>query len=117
MYLPEKKAPYKQQKWSLYKRWQVFAPLGLALCGFGLCLVSETSHLMHSGSPTIRWVVMGTISLVIFCSGLAFFGEAVKCRALYEMRRALKKQQKKRLKDLKAKGKSSKSGTKSEPNT
>lgn len=116
MYLPEKKAPYKQQKWSLYKRWQVFAPLGLALCGFGLCLVSETSHMLHSGTPTIRWVFLGTISLVIFCSGLAFFGEAVKSRTLYEVRRALKKQQKKRLKELKSKTKPNKSGTKPDVN-
>lgn len=112
MYLPEKKAPYKKQKWSLYKRWQVFAPLGLVLCGFGLCLVSETSHLMHSGAPTIRWVVLGSISLIIFNSGLAFFGEAVKCRSLYEIRKALKKRQKRRLKDFKAKNKTNKPGSK-----
>lgn len=106
MYLPEKKPPYRQQKWSLYKRWQVFAPLGLALCGFGLCLVSEASHLMHSGAPTFSWVMFGTLSLVVFNSGLAFFGEAVKCRALYEMRKSIKKMQKNRLKLLKAKSKS-----------
>ena len=105
MYIPEKKPPYTQHKWTLYKRWQVFAPLGLVLCGFGLCLVTEASHLMHSGVPTIRWVVFGTISLVVFNSGLCFFGEAVKCRDLYEMRKALKKRQKKRLRDLKAKSK------------
>ncbi len=112
MYLPEKKPPYRQQKWTLYKRWQVFAPLGLALCGFGLCLLTEASHLMHSGAPTIRWVSFGTISLVVFNSGLAFFGEAVKCRALYEMRKALKKRQKRRLKELIAKAKLNKSSSK-----
>ena len=98
MYLPEKKPPLKQQKWTLYKRWQVFAPLGLVLTGFGLCLINEASYLMHSGAATIRWVVFGTISLVVFNSGLCFFGEAVKCRALYEMHKALKKRQKQRLK-------------------
>ncbi len=116
MYLPEKKPPYRQHKWSLYKRWQVFAPLGLALCGFGLCLVSEASYLMHSDAPTIRWVAFGTIGLVVFNSGLAFFGEAVKSRSIYEVRKSIKKMQKRKLKELKLKAKISKPAPKTESN-
>ena len=79
---PPPKPPVKI-KWSLYKRWQIFAPTSLILTGMGLCLFGTASHLMHSGAPFLRWFVAGTISLVTFNSGLALFGEAI--RSLYDM--------------------------------
>lgn len=74
-------------KWSLYKRWQIFAPTGLMLTGMGLCLFGTASHMMHSGETFLRWFTAGTISLVTFNSGLALFGEAVRCRTLFDLRK------------------------------
>ena len=79
--------PPVKTKWSLYKRWQIFAPTSLILTGMGLCLFGTANHLMHSGAPFLRWFVAGTISLVTFNSGLALFGEAVRSRILYDMRK------------------------------
>lgn len=79
--------PVVKTKWSLYKRWQIFAPTGLILTGLGLCLFGSANHLMHSGEPFFRWFIAGTVSLVTFNSGLALFGEAVRCRTLYDLRK------------------------------
>lgn len=79
--------PPVKTKWSLYKRWQIFAPTSLMLTGMGLCLFGTANHLMHSGAPFLRWFVAGTISLVTFNSGLALFGEAVRSRILYDLRK------------------------------
>jgi hypothetical protein len=91
MNLPVPPPPVVKTKWSLYKRWQIFAPTGLILTGMGLCLFGTANHLMHSGEPFFRWFIAGTISLVTFNSGLALFGEAVRCRTLYDLRKNLRK--------------------------
>ncbi len=66
-----------------YKRWLIFAPVGLVLTGFGLCLVAEAAILKFKGAPTLDWVLYGTIALVVFNSGLSFFGTAVVERIRY----------------------------------
>lgn len=72
-------------------RWLIRAPLGLALMGFGACLVAEAAMKKYSGVPTLDWLIWGTLALVVFNSGACFFGDAVLQRARYE--RALEREQ------------------------
>lgn len=67
-----------------YRNWFIFAPLGLATAGFGLCLVAEAATLKASGAGWLEWVPFGTVALVVFNTGLSFFGRAVLERIRYE---------------------------------
>ncbi|MDW3197377.1 MAG: hypothetical protein R8G66_33680 [Cytophagales bacterium] len=66
-----------------YRKWLLYAPLGLVLVGAGLCFVTESFGLKQSGAATMDWVLAGTGSLIVFNAGLCFFGEAVVCRVRY----------------------------------
>lgn len=59
------------------------APMGLVLIGMGVCFISESAMLKFSGTDTWRWVSAGTVSLVVFNSGLCVFGEAIVNRVRY----------------------------------
>lgn len=63
------------------------APVGLMLCGLGLSLTGEAIILKGAESPFWHWFVLGTSGLVVFNSGLSVFGDAVKRRLWYDMRR------------------------------
>ncbi|MEL7161584.1 MAG: hypothetical protein AAFN92_12570 [Bacteroidota bacterium] len=67
-----------------YRNWLIKAPVGLALVGFGICLITETSLDKYAGAATWDWVSMGTLGLIVFNAGLCFFGDAVKHRVHYE---------------------------------
>lgn len=51
--------------------------LSLALTGMGLSISIEAGFWKWNGEPTWLWVLMGTLGLVIFNTGLSLFGEAV----------------------------------------
>lgn len=68
-----------------YRRWQILAPLGLALSGLGASLLGHATLVKQAGKPFWQWFVWGTVSLCIFNAGVAIFGEAVKERTLYEL--------------------------------
>lgn len=67
-----------------YKRWLIQAPLGLILVGFGACLIAEAAMDKYEGAPLWQWVSYGTLSLVVFNSGLCVFGDAILHRIRYE---------------------------------
>jgi len=67
-----------------YRRWLIQAPLGLVLVGFGACLIAESAMLKYSGASTGQWVLAGTLSLVVFNSGLCVFGGSILHRMRYE---------------------------------
>ncbi len=60
------------------------APLGLVLVGFGACLIAEAAMDKYDGVPLWHWVSYGTLSLVVFNSGLCIFGDAILHRVRYE---------------------------------
>ena len=60
----------------------VFAPLGLTLIGLGISIVGKTIGLKRF-MPTHYWFLWGTLGLVVTNAGVAVFGDAVKCRVLY----------------------------------
>ena len=63
-------------------KWLVFSPLGLALIGFGLTLVSDAARAKSAGEP---WFWYGTLALVVFNTGVVFFGEGVKNAVLVSL--------------------------------
>ena len=66
---------------------KIFAPLGLALIGFGVSVTAHAAELRIAKAPFWRWFWQGTVGLVILNSGVAFFGEAVKRQVLDELGR------------------------------
>lgn len=66
-------------------KWFIYAPIGLSLFAFGLCLVVELGYLKHQGAAFWTWFGWGTLALIITNAGIAFVGDAVKHRVLYEI--------------------------------
>ncbi|MBC7922956.1 MAG: hypothetical protein H7Z75_17910 [Ferruginibacter sp.] len=75
------------QQADYHRRWQILAPLGLVMVGYGLCEVGTAVLMKYEKKPLKRWLLRGTYSLAIVNAGLSFFGEAVKSRMHYELRR------------------------------
>ena len=73
------------QKRAHYRKWRLFAPLGLAVTGLGASLLGYSVELKSGGASLLTWFSWGTLSLCVFNAGIAVFGEAVKSRTLYEL--------------------------------
>jgi hypothetical protein len=69
------------------KRWLLYAPIGLLLIGFGLCVFGTALFKMRDQAPITEWFLWGTASLVLINAGLCFFGQAVKYSILHELTR------------------------------
>jgi hypothetical protein len=69
-----------------FRKWQLFAPLGLALIGLGLSLLGHSIGIKISGASSLVWFSWGTVSLLCINAGIAIFGEALKARVLYELK-------------------------------
>ncbi len=67
------------------RAWRTLAPLSLATIGFGASLLGYAIELRTTSAGFWTWFVWGTLSLVVFNSGIALFGESVKRRVLYEV--------------------------------
>lgn len=63
-------------------KWLLFSPLGLALIGFGLTLVTDAARAKSAGEP---WFWYGTLALVVFNAGVVFFGEGIKNAVLVSL--------------------------------
>ena len=61
------------------------APTGLILIGAGLCMAIDAGYAKNNGAPLMEWLAYGTLSLVIFNSGLSVFGGAVINRIRFLM--------------------------------
>lgn len=66
-----------------YNRWLFFSPLGLALIGFGLSLMTEAAYWKHSEVNFWSWFGLGTLSLIVINTGISFFGQGIIERVLY----------------------------------
>jgi hypothetical protein len=67
-----------------YEQWSELAPRGLLVIGLGATLIAHSASLKSKRKPFWQWLLLGTLSLIIFNAGIAIFGEAVKHRAMYE---------------------------------
>jgi hypothetical protein len=77
----------RKNKDTYYRKWLIYAPIGLILTGAGLCVFGTALFKMRDGVPFMEWFIWGTASLAIFNAGLSFFGQAVKFRVFYELSR------------------------------
>lgn len=68
-----------------YKKWRLLAPVALGTVGFGASLLGYAVELRTRRAGFVTWFAWGTVSLVVFNSGLAMFGEAVKHRVLFDL--------------------------------
>jgi hypothetical protein len=69
-------------------QWKTYAPIGLALIGFGFSLTGEAVTAKGKGKPVWQWLLVGTVGLSVLNAGIAIFGEAVKRRALEQVAEA-----------------------------
>ena len=53
------------------------AALGLLFVGMGLSFLGYAIEIKIKGASTLKWVLWGTVALVVTNTGLAFFGEAI----------------------------------------
>lgn len=51
-------------------QWFVRGAIGCSLIGFGLCATIESAFLKHQAPENTLWILYGTISLIIFMSGI-----------------------------------------------
>lgn len=65
------------------KRWRWMAPLGLILIGMGFSIAAEAALWKGEQVLTWKWVLLGTVGLALFNSGIVIFGEAVKISTLH----------------------------------
>lgn len=68
-----------------YQKWDEMAPRGMLSIGFGLTMIGQAVLQRSRGRGFLVWFITGTIGLVAFNAGLAFFGEAIKHRTLYDL--------------------------------
>lgn len=69
-----------------YRAWKTLAPSGLLLVGLGVSVVADAAVRRGGGVRFATWGAEGTLGLVALNSGLSLFGEAVKRRALHDVR-------------------------------
>ena len=60
------------------KRWSIQGTTGVLLIGGGLTIIVDAAYRRFSEEIAEIWWVEGTIGLVLFMTGLAFFGSAVR---------------------------------------
>lgn len=65
-----------------YRRWLLLAPIGLAIIGFGVCLVAEAAMAKYAGNA---WFWRGTLALVVLNTGVCLVGGAVREEVLYRL--------------------------------
>lgn len=64
------------------RRWLLLAPLGLAVIGFGVCLVAEAAMLKFTGDA---WFWPGTGALIVLNTGVCLVGGAVREEVLWRL--------------------------------
>jgi len=62
---------------STKSRWLFFATMGLVLTGMGLSLAIDAAIYRESGVPAYKWILYGTVALIVFNSGISVFGQAI----------------------------------------
>ncbi len=65
-----------------YRRWLILAPVGLAVIGFGVCLVSQAAMAKYTGAP---WFWQGTLALIVLNTGVCLVGGAVREEVLWRL--------------------------------
>lgn len=93
------------KRMSTRAKWLLLSVASLLAIGAGLCIFSEAAHLKHIGRPTGQWVLMGTYSLILINGGLCLFGQAVRFRVMMDTRQIVRREIRKKARELQAKRK------------
>jgi len=64
----------------LKKQWLLRGGLGASLTGLGVCAVVESSFFKYDGVVWYQWAGLGTLSLIVFVSGICLLIDAVRFR-------------------------------------
>ena len=72
-----------------YKQWSELAPRGLLTIGAGISIIGQAIILKARRRPSVIWIMLGVVGLIVFNAGLSMFGESVKHRTLYESKLGL----------------------------
>lgn len=88
------------KRMSTRTKWMILAPVSLLIIGAGLCVFSEAAQAKHTGAPFRQWFLWGTYSLILINGGLSLFGQAVRYRAQLDYRRFVRRELKKRDREL-----------------
>ena len=67
-----------------YRKWFAYGGIGAVLMGTGLSMVVDAGFQRYGGSAFWSWMIYGTVSLSVFMSVTAFFGEAIFSKIRYE---------------------------------
>ncbi|WP_019987726.1 hypothetical protein [Rudanella lutea] len=94
------------KRMSTRTKWLLLSVVSLLVIGAGLCIFSEAAHLKHSGQPTGQWVLLGTYSLILINGGLCLLGQAIRFRVMMDTRRIVRREIKKKARELRPKRKS-----------
>jgi hypothetical protein len=65
---------------TLKRRWLVFSISGLLLLGAGLSMSIHAAMVRSNTISSYQWIVLGTLGLIIFNSGICLFGQAIICK-------------------------------------
>jgi hypothetical protein len=66
-----------------FEQWSKLAPLGLLMIGAGASLLGHAAFRKGVGKS---WFWEGSAGLMVLNAGVSVFGDAVKHRALYELK-------------------------------
>ena len=93
------------KRMSTRTKWLLLSVTSLLAIGAGLCIFSEAAHLKHIDRPIGQWVLMGTYSLILINGGLCLFGQAVRFRVMMDTRQIVRREIRKKARELQAKRK------------
>lgn len=66
---------------TLKTKWLIYSISGLLLSGFGLSLTGEAIIDKIQNPDSFSWIYSGTVALIVFHSGLCFFGQGILYKA------------------------------------
>jgi len=67
---------------SLKIKWLGYAVIGLLLLGGGLSMAIDAAFYRLANNDEYNWIYYGTAALIVFNSGICFFGQAVVYKAI-----------------------------------
>lgn len=62
---------------AIKRKWLIFSIVGLILIGAGLSLAIDAGFYRMQNPEGWNWIYYGTFALVVFNSGICFFGQAI----------------------------------------
>lgn len=68
------------KKKKIQQQWLLRGGAGASLAGLGLCVTIEAGFMKHGDAMWYEWVLIGTVGLALFMSGISLLIDAVRYR-------------------------------------